>query len=394
MSASEPQSVEVNKGHLGIRNFNERRILTLIRREHALPKAAIAKQTGLSAQSATIIMNRLEASQLVRRQAPQRGRVGQPIVPFELNPQGAYGIGLKVGRRSFDLTLVDFCGAVQATLNERFAYPTVDALMTFLKRGLPALTIGLSESQRQCIAGLGVAMPFEMWNWVEEAGAPAAELERWQSFDFSRHIEQLVGLPVFLCNDDTAACSAELTFGNPAHFSHFLYFFVGTFVGGGIVLNDQLFTGYQGNAGAVGSLPLFSNRNTATGQLINHASLYLLEQSLPENKRGTMFLDTTSWEDFGEPLEQWLNTASEGLAKAIVTCQAVLDVQGVVIDGTVPGPVKTQLINKVSRALDSLDWRGLNTLSVVGGNIGAKAQSIGSANLPLMANYYLETLNG
>ena len=45
MSASEPQSVEVNKGHLGIRNFNERRILTLIRREHALPKAAIAKQT-------------------------------------------------------------------------------------------------------------------------------------------------------------------------------------------------------------------------------------------------------------------------------------------------------------------------------------------------------------
>ncbi|MEI8617058.1 ROK family protein [Pseudoalteromonas sp. B193] len=47
----------------------------------------------------------------------------------------------------------------------------------------------------------------------------------------------------YVCNDDTAACSAELSFGNPARFSDFLYIFIGTFIGGGVVINETLFTG-------------------------------------------------------------------------------------------------------------------------------------------------------
>ena len=34
-----------------------------------------------------------------------------------------------------------------------------------------------------------------------------------------------------------------------------MYVFIGTFIGGGVVLNGSLFTGKTGNAGAIGSLP-------------------------------------------------------------------------------------------------------------------------------------------
>ena len=56
--------------------------------------------------------------------------------------------------------------------------------------------------------------------------------------------------------DATAACGAELILGNPGHYQDFLYFFLGSFIGGGIVLDGSLYPGRTGNAGALGSMPV------------------------------------------------------------------------------------------------------------------------------------------
>ena len=100
------------------RSDNERNILNLIRQYKALPKATLSKLTGLSAQSATVIIKKLEASGLVKPLAPIKGGIGQPKIPFGLNPEGAFGIGLKVGRRNYEMTLVDLEGNVRASRYE------------------------------------------------------------------------------------------------------------------------------------------------------------------------------------------------------------------------------------------------------------------------------------
>src|SRR5258708_32453946 len=87
----------------GMRAYNERLVLSLIRRHGSLPKAEIARLTGLSAQTITVIMRALERDGLVIKQARQRGKIGQPSVPFALDPEGAFSLGLKIGRRSSDL---------------------------------------------------------------------------------------------------------------------------------------------------------------------------------------------------------------------------------------------------------------------------------------------------
>src|SRR6201996_1203027 len=66
----------------GVRLYNERLILSLVRRYRQLSKVEIARLTGLSVQTASTTMNRLQLDGLLRREAPQRGRVGQPTIPF------------------------------------------------------------------------------------------------------------------------------------------------------------------------------------------------------------------------------------------------------------------------------------------------------------------------
>ncbi len=98
----------------GVRLYNERLVLSVVREHGAVPKAAIARQTGLAPPTVQTIARHLEADGLLLRQEAQRGRVGQPSVPLSLNPEGAFSFGLKVGRRSADLVLMDFVGGVRA----------------------------------------------------------------------------------------------------------------------------------------------------------------------------------------------------------------------------------------------------------------------------------------
>src|SRR5271169_6745729 len=123
----------------GVRLYNERLLLSLVRRFGPLSKIEVARMTGLSVQSTSAIMNRLQADGLLKREAPLRGRVGQPTVPVSLDPEGAFSIGLKIGRRSFDLVLIDFCGAVRRRARRTYPYPTPDLVMDFVNDELAPL---------------------------------------------------------------------------------------------------------------------------------------------------------------------------------------------------------------------------------------------------------------
>lgn len=370
------------------RSANERAILTLIRQRIALPKAEIAQLTGLSAQSATVIIKKLETDGLVKRLKPIKGGVGQPKVPFGLNANGAFSIGLKVGRRSFDITLLDLKGNVKATLHEKFAYPTVSNLLNFAERAFNVLIKNLDAAQQKMVRGLGVAMPFEIWSWAEEAGAPKKELEEWKEFDPQTELESLLNLPVFIKNDAGAACSAEMSFGNPKRYDSFLYIFVGTFLGGGLVLNNQLINGKTGNAGAIGSLPFFSQNQQR--QLITQSSLYLLESELEkagENAKH-IYESPSYWQCNDSLVKNWVRETAKGLAFASQCAMSLLDLDGVIIDGAIPSNIKELLVEATQSALKDLDMRGIAPAQISPGHVGVKAQSIGSANLALQANYF------
>lgn len=247
---------------LRVRAYNERLVLSLVRRNAGLSKADIARLSGLSAQTVSVIMRALEKDGLLMRGTPVRGKVGKPKVPMALNPDGVYSFGLKIGRRSAELILMDFVGSVRATKREAYKYPTPDGIRRFVRESVDDIISGLSRNQIDRIAGVGIAAPFELWNWVDEVGAPVEDMNAWREVDLVETIGAIVPFPVFQQNDATAACGAELVFGLGPNYSDFAYFFIGSFIGGGVVLNQALYAGRTGNAGAFGSMPVSSRSVT------------------------------------------------------------------------------------------------------------------------------------
>ena len=374
----------------GVRLYNERLLLSLVRRFGPLSKIEVARLTGLSVQSTSAIMNRLQAEGLLKREAAVRGRVGQPTIPMSLDPEGAYSFGLKIGRRSCDLVLIDFRGVVRQRAHSAYAFPTPTMILDFVQSSLLSLSSSLSAPQKRTIAGLGIAAPFQLWQWESEIGAPPGALAPWREFDVEGRIAAVCPYAVTLCNDATAACAAEFFFGQGWRHRDFLYFFIGAFLGGGLVLDGALWTGRTGNAGALGSMPVMAKSETGGApQLIASASIYQLERRLERAgvDASSMWSTPDAWEDFGTHLEGWIEDVASALARASVAAISVIDFEAILIDGAMPAAVRDRLTARTAQIFRGLDRRGLSDVVIVPATIGADARAIGGAALPLIKNF-------
>lgn len=379
----------------GLRDHNERLILSVLQRYQTVPAAELARRTGLSKPTVSTILRNLEEDGLVRRGDPVRGKVGKPSIPIELDPDGAFSVGLKVGRRSADLLLLDFAGNVREQLHTTFDYPMPDAVFGFLEAGLTDLLANLSSNQKRRVCGIGIGTPFELWKWHDLTGPAVEKFRSWKDVDFAKEVARFSDLPVFVANDATAACHAEHLYGRGKKYRDFAYFYIGSFIGGGIALNGTVFEGNQGNAGALGSMrttgPLGESQ-----QLIDTASLHLLEARLTEAGLDPklMWQKPQDWSGLSRYVDPWIGETAQELAKASLSICSVIDFEAILVDGAFPSGVREELVERVRRYLVNQDKRGLIAPKVEIGTIGENARAIGAASGPIFAEYLLNTNAG
>ncbi len=391
LEADDGGSSRPGRNQSGLRVRNERFVLSLVRRHGALAKSDLARKSGLSAQAVSVIMRSLEADGLLVKCAPVRGRVGQPSVPMRLAADGAHFLGLKVGRRSLELVLTDFLGTVIARRLRVHPHPSADGSIAFAREAAASILDGLPRRARSRIGGMGVAMPFLLWEWATALGIDPGEMADWRARDLGSELEALFDFPVHLANDATAACGAELLFGAGSAPSDFIYFYVGFFVGGGVVIDGEVFAGRTGNAGALGSIPV-PGANGHARQLIDAASLCHLESTLREAGIPT----ESMWETVenlpvgGVAFDRWLDSAAEGIAHAAAAASAVLAPRAVLIDGWLPARARAELVRRTRKIFRSLDMRGVDMPEIGQGTIGPDARALGAAALALSRRYPAE----
>ena len=375
----------------GLRAYNQRLVLSLVYTHGNLAKTDIARMTGLSAQTGSGIMRELEAEDLIVKGEPIRGKVGQPSVPLSINPDGAFFIGLKVGRRSAELILINFLGEPKTTLRKSYPWPTPPQIIEFVREGIEQIIQGLPAGLRNRVAGLGIATPFQLWDWTEQAGAPREEMDLWRDCDLRAELASFSNMPVYLQNDATAACAAELVFGQHSGLTDYLYFYIGTFVGGGVVLNGSVYSGRTGNAGALGPLPV-TGPDGKPVQLIDRASIMLLERMLRAAGQdpSPLWNSPDHWSGFEALADEWVGIVARGLAQAIVSAASIIDFEHVIIDGGIPADVREKLVAATRAEVLNYDVRGLDVPTILPGTVGHLARALGAASLPLFDKYLID----
>jgi predicted NBD/HSP70 family sugar kinase len=394
MDGSKIRTLSGGVNQRGLRDHNERLLLSMLQRNGPMPGSDLARIARLSPQTVSVILRKLEKDGLLERGAPVRGKVGKPSVPMGLAPDGVFSLGVNIGRRNSKIVLMDFSGAVRDERTISYAYPLPSEIFEFLEQGCADLVGILPENQQLRVCGIGIAAPFELWNWHEMVGASAEEFAAWKSISFPDEIAAFSDLPVHMVNDATAACRAEHIYGRGKEFRDYAYFFIAAFVGGGVVLNHSVFEGHQGNAGALGSLRSVGP-NGESRQLIDIASVHLLEARLTEVGLDPSGLwESDNWSQYERYVEPWIRQTAQELAKAALSTCAVIDFEAIMIDGSVPPNVKQILVDRTRRYISNQDTRGLIPPKIEAGDIGRKAREIGAASGPIWSQFLLKSNAG
>lgn len=114
------------------------------------------------------------------------------------------------------------------------------------------LCAGLIEQADGPVAGVGVGCPGTV---DADAGMVLyANNLGWELFPIGRILRQRLGLPVVLANDANAAAYGEAVAGCAKNAQSAVILTLGTGVGGGVILDGKLLTGYTGGAAEPGHI--------------------------------------------------------------------------------------------------------------------------------------------
>ncbi len=241
-----------NLSRLG--SFNQTVLFDAIRRARVgISRVELVTETGLTAQTVSNIVRRLLAAELV----VETGRVqtavrGKPRTLLQVQPSAQLALGVHVDPATLTFVLIDVKGQVRQYARRRTPQARrpedVVAVIAEQVQRLVA-DAGIDSS---AVLGLGVAAPGPL-DVVEGVLLGPPQLAGWDKVRLRADLHAATGLHVLVDKDVTAAATAE-RWAQHGDRHHFVFCYLGSGVGAGIVMDDVVLRGVSNNIGEIGSI--------------------------------------------------------------------------------------------------------------------------------------------
>ena len=241
-----------------MREINRMAIVRVIQRAPGLSRAEIAKETGLTKSTVSLLVQDLiDEGWLTESGTQSTGAIGRRPTPIHLNTGRLAIVGAEVSaeNQSLEVLLVSLGGEILKSATHALSATDPDYVCKNLSRLIASITKS-ARAKHMKLLGIGVGVPGAV---VDQYGSiKLAPNLAWRDIDFlPRLASQLgqtnaAGLPIIVQNDYDAAALSEHEFGPSPHPDPLIYLGLGIGVGAGIVVRDRLFLGSEGFAGEVG----------------------------------------------------------------------------------------------------------------------------------------------
>jgi glucokinase len=223
----------------------------------------------------------------------------------------------------------------------------------------------------------------------------------WKQVPLRAILEKRLGMPVVVENDVNAAIWGEAKLGAAKSWTDVLAVWVGTGIGGGLVLGGEIHRGAFHTAGEIGQMILFPRGGVGRRTLEEHCSRLSMVRAMetivgfyPQSKIRAAFAErgedgmvgssaiAECYASGDELAVRVIDDAAELLGMAIANAVTLLSVRAVVLGGGV-----TEALGKryVDRVRESFEWNvfpsTLKKCHLVVGQLGDAAGVLGAALL-------------
>jgi predicted NBD/HSP70 family sugar kinase len=382
-------------------DFNLTVILEAIRRSSGgLSRVELAQIVGLSPQTISNISRRLLDQRLIVEAGKEGSGPGKPRTILRLNPAGMYAVGVHLDPAVITFVVLDLLGDV--VRHSRMATPGGDpaGVITSIAEQITVL-IEESGVDASKIAGLGVAVPGPI-DLDEGSVVEPPLLTRWNRVRIREALTEATGLETLVDKDVTSAAVAETWAGGASGAGSFVFMYMGTGIGCGLVLNDEVVRGTSGNAGEIGHIvvdpdgPLCDcgQRGCVKSSCIPQVVVAQAEAAgvLDGHREGAdgpevqeRFAELCDKADAGDQKAiAILDKSATLVARAVSVVTNTLDVERVVFGGPFWGRMSPYFLVRVPGLLDKNNAaRMIHDLEVVGTGVGEDVGAVGAACLVL-----------
>jgi predicted NBD/HSP70 family sugar kinase/biotin operon repressor len=347
---------------ISVRSYNERLVLSLLLQNQGISRLDIGQSSGLSAQTVSVIVRSLEQEGLVVQGKAQRGRVGPPTIPISLNPEGAYSMGVSIGLRETEVVLIDFVGAVlYHSSSPNLSLEKAD-IYTSLVEGIPKAIAKLPTKLQNRVAGIGLALPsdIETLNLLVDSSGQSLT-------DIQMELEDLIGMPIFVQNDITAAASGESMFGVAKEMTDYLFFFLGERLHSRLILNHQIFNG-----------------NYSIAPVSLDMGILKFEKELVKRQMSTEALwdSSDTWPEYGDLLETWRRECCTVMGDSVKSLAQFVNIDTIVLSSIAPCNICQEICLELEK-----QFAGMKAVIA---DITTAPIAVGAASLPFSSRFMIQ----
>ena len=339
--------------------YNRAVVLDAIRAHDGISRVELADRTGLTAQTMSNIVRSLIGDGLVAEDGHAPSTGGKRRSRLRVVPGAQQAIGLHLDRERLTGVLLDLSGSVLRR-SERALPPdaTSAAAVTAIGRMFKQL-VRTTNTDR--LLGAGLAVPAALH--TSRRGVATGP---WSDVLLADAVEDRLGVPVVMDSDGVAGAVGERWIGAAHRAGSFVYVHLGSRVGVGVVLGDQVHRGATGNAGEIAHVPGPGGRECPCGRrgcLDAHCSMGAIvgDWRASRNGHGPAEADTVLAEydqmcraavNGEASAVKALRQAATRLAQGLAPVVGVLDLDRVVLGGPALHSVGELLRSRVAKTLE------------------------------------------
>ncbi len=185
-------------------------------------------------------------------------------------------LGIEIGGTKLQLSVSHSAGCIEKTIRHAID-PTGGAenIRMQILKGLKDLNV-LNE-----IAAIGVGFGGPV-DWKTGTIRTSHQVSGWANFNLSEWLHEITGKPVAVDNDANVAALAEALYGCGNIYERVFYITIGSGIGGGIIINGEIYHGKEPGELEVGHIRLNKEGDTleskCSGWAVNKKVRKLIEQ--------------------------------------------------------------------------------------------------------------------